>query len=144
MATYNSNAYTAPVPVHGLAGITQTMYCTVSCTAAPSTSDTINFFYLPPNARVLDAVLKSTDMDTNGSPTITLNVGDSGAAARYFSASTAAQAGTVDATMAAAGRFFKTTAKTLIVGVAQANAATGAAGTLELMIRFVVEDSATS
>lgn len=146
MATYSSTAYSnvAPVAVHGQAAQVQTAYALVTCTAAPSTSDTLNFFYLPANARVLAAVLKASDMDTNGSPTITLNIGDSGSAARYFSASTSAQAGTVDASMAAAGRFFKTTAKTLVTGVAQANAATGAAGTVELMIEYVVEDSATS
>lgn len=146
MATYSSSAYTnkTPFSTHGVAGNLKTAYASITCTAAPSTSDTLNFFYLPANARVHSAVLKSSDMDTNGSPAITLNIGDSGSAARYFSASTAAQAGTVDSTMAAAGRFYKTTARTLVTGVAQANAATGAAGTLELSITYAVEDAATS
>jgi hypothetical protein len=146
MATYSSSNYTNKTPVadHGLGGEVQVAYALVTCTAAPTTTDTINFFYLPANARILAAVLKASDMDTGGSPSITLNIGDSGSAARLFSASTAAQAGTVDSTLAAGGRFYKTTAKTLITGVAQANAATGAAGTLELMIEYVVENSATS
>lgn len=145
MAIYSSAQYTAGLPAqaHGLNGMEQVAYALVNCTAAPSTSDTINFFYLPPNARIISAVLKATDMDTGG-PTLTINVGDSGAAARYFSASIAAQAGTVDRAMAVAGQFYKTTGKTLVTGVAQANATTPAAGTLELAITYVVEDSATS
>ncbi len=146
MATYSSSNYSSnlPVSVHGEAGAVQTAYALVSCTAAPSTSDTLNFFYLPKNARVLSAELKASDMDTNGSPTLTLNIGDAGSATRYYSASTAGQAGTVDRAMAATGQFYKTTDKTLVTGVAQANAATGAAGTVELAIQYVVEDSASS
>ena len=138
MATYSSSAYTnkAPFASHGIGGAVKVAYADVSCTAAPSTSDTINFFYLPANARVVFAVLESTDMDTNGSPTLTLNVGDSGSASRLFSASTVGQAGTLSTAIA--------TAKTLITGTAQANAATGAAGTVSLTVFYVVEESATS
>ena len=146
MATYSSSAYTnkAPFPSHGIAGDVKVAYADVSCTAAPSTSDTINFFYLPANARIVMAVLESTDMDTNGSPTLTLNVGDSGSASRLFSASTVGQAGTLSTAIATAGQGYKTTAKTLITGTAQANAATGAAGTVSLTVFYVVEESATS
>lgn len=146
MAIYNSAAYAnnGPVATHGESSQLQVFYALVTCAAAPATTDTINFGYLPANARIHSAVLKSSDMDSNGSPTITINVGDAGSATRLFSASTAPQAGTVDTSMQATGRFYKTTGKTLIVGVAQANAATGVAGTLELSITYVVEDSATS
>lgn len=145
MATYSSSNYTnnTPVSAHGDAGEIQNFYALVTCTAAPATTDTINFGYLPANARIISAVLKGSDMDTGG-PTLTINVGDAGAAARYFSASAAAGNGTVDRAMAVAGQFYKTTAKTLITGVAQANATTPAAGTLELAIQYVVEDLTTS
>lgn len=146
MATYNSAniSNNLPVSTHGLGGEVQNAYASVACAASPSTADTLNFFYLPANARILSAVLKSSDMDTGGSPSLTLNIGDAGSATRYFSASVVGEAGTVDRAMAATGQFYKTTAKTLITGVAAANAATGAAGTVELAIQYVVEDSPTS
>lgn len=147
MTAYLSDKATlplAPSASHGQAGNLQILYCSVALTAALTTADTFAFFTLPANARVHAAVLKCTDIDTNGSPTVTINVGDAGSATRYFSASTVGQAGTVDATMQAAGRFYKPTAKTPIIGTVQANAATGVAGTLELAIHYSVEDSTTT
>lgn len=145
MATYSSDKYTnvAPQAVHGQAQLSQWLYASVACAAAPSTADTINFGYLPANARILSAMLKGSDMDTGG-PTLTINVGISGTPQLIFAASVAAGNGSVDRAMAVAGQFYKTSAKTLIVGVAQANATTPAAGTLELAIEYVVEDSPTS
>lgn len=147
MTAYLSDKATpplAPSAAHGQASTRQTLYCSVTLSAALTTADTFAFFTIPPNARIHSAVLKCSDIDTNGSPTVTINVGDAGSATRYFSASTVGQAGTVDSTMQAAGRFYKTSAKTPIIGTVQANAATGVAGTLELSIDYVVEDSATS
>src|SRR5690242_13203004 len=105
MATYNSSAVSnsAAALHHGPAGNAKIATATVSCTAAPSTSDTINFFDLPAGARVHMAVLYATDMDTNGSPTLTLNVGDSGDADRLFAASTVGQAGTASSAVAVTG-----------------------------------------
>ncbi len=47
MATYNSTQYTAASPVasHGLSGNTKSARFTVTCTASPATTDTINFGY---------------------------------------------------------------------------------------------------
>lgn len=145
MATYSSAAYSGVYPVasFGPAGSVKVARASVSCTAAPSTSDTINFFYLPKNARVHLAVLESTDMDTNGSPTLTINVGDSGDADRYFAASTVGQAGTLSSAIATTGGDYITTDKTLITGVAANNAATGAAGTLYLTMFYSVEGAAS-
>lgn len=134
----------APPSAHGQAGMLQRQYCSVALTAAVTTADTLAFFSLPANSRVCAATLKCTDIDTNGSPTVTINVGDAGSGTRYFSASVVGQAGTVDVAMQAAGRFFKNTVKTPVIGTVQANAATGVAGTLELEIWYVVEDAATS
>lgn len=146
MATYSSTAFTNKLasPTHGLSGNVKTFYFEVTCAAAPSTADTINFGYVPPNFRLLFAILESTDMDTNASPTITINVGDSGSANRIFAASTVAQAGTLSSALAVGGAAYKYTDKTLITGVAANNAATGAAGTLYLTLIGVQEDAATS
>lgn len=140
MAIYNSTnvANKTGVASGGPAGNVLVAYAEVTCTAAPSTADTINFFDLPAGARVIQATLEATDMDTGG-PTLTLNVGDAGSATRLFSASTVAQAGTLSTAIAVAGQGYKYTSKTRITGVAQANATTPAAGTLYLTVLYVVE-----
>lgn len=145
MATYSSPQYVNNVPAlsHGLAGNVKAAYADVSCAAAPSTSDTLNFFYLPAGARIVMAVLESTDMDTNGSPTLTLNIGDSGDPDRLFAASTVGQAGTLSSAIAVTGFGNAFTSRTLITGVANANAATGAAGTVSLAVFYVVEGAAS-
>lgn len=145
MATYSATDYLyKPVPTHGPSGSMKAFYFEVTCSAAPSTSDTINFGYVPKNFRLLGATLESTDMDTSGSPTLTLNVGDSGDADRIFAASTVGQAATLSSAMATTGFGYKYTDKTLITGVAQANATTGAAGTLYLSLWGIQEDATTS
>lgn len=140
MATYSSTNVAARKGVASstAAGSVLSAYAEVACAAAPSTSDTLEFFWLPAGARVLLAVLEATDMDTGG-PTLTLNVGDAGSATRLFSASTVAQAGTLSTAIAAAGHGYKYTGKTLITGVAQANATTPAAGTVMLTVFYVVD-----
>jgi hypothetical protein len=142
MATYNSSNITtnAPLAYHGENAGVQYARATVSCAAAPTTADTLNFFYLPANARVLGGYLSATDMDTNGTPTITLNIGDAGSANRFFAASTVAQTGSAALEQAVTGLDYKPAAKTLVTGVAAANAATGAAGSVTLTLLYAVED----
>jgi len=141
MATYNSTNIQnkTGIAAGGPAGNVNVAYAEVVTTAALTTADFLYFFDLPANARVLAATLEATDMDTNGTPTLALNVGDSGSATRFFSASTVGQAGTASVASAVAGLHFKTTAKTRIVCVPSANAATGVAGSVYLSMLYVVE-----
>lgn len=141
MATYQSLDVSArkPVPGSSHAGAAITLYYEVACTAAPATTDAIQFGYVPAGFRLASATLEATDMDTGG-PTLTLNVGDAGSATRIFSASTVAQAGTAAVASAVAGLGYQWTAKTLITGVAQANATTPAAGTLYLTLIGTIDD----
>ena len=142
MAVYSSSEIltNTPIAVHGERKGVQMARATVVCAAAPATTDTLNFFYLPPGARVVGGYLSATDMDTNGSPTLTLNVGEAGTPARLFSASTVGQAGTASQSFAAGALDYQYAAKTLVTGVAQANAATGAAGSVTLALLYVVEE----
>lgn len=140
MATYSATNYdTKPVPSHGLANDCKVLYFEVTCTAAPGTSDTINFGYVPADARVVFAVLEATDMDTNATPTLALNVGDAGDADRLFAASTVAQAGTLSSAIATTGAGHKYDDSTLITGTASTGAATGAAGTVYLTVFYVLD-----
>ena len=104
MATYSSSKYTNKkgVPGSSTGGAAISLYFEVACTAAPATTDTINFGYVPAGFRLATAILEATDMDTGG-PTLTLNVGDAGSATRLFSASTVAQAGTLSQALAVTG-----------------------------------------
>lgn len=140
MATYSASGYdTAPVASHGLADAVHALYAEISVTAALTTSDAFNFGYLPAGARVIGGFIEATDMDTNGTPTLTINVGDADDADRFFAASTVGQAGTAGTALAVAGLGHKYSSKTLITGAPAANAATGAAGTLYLCLQYVIE-----
>lgn len=134
-----------PTANHGQAGNQQTAYAIVTLTAAPGLNDVLDFgFMVPPNARIHSAILKASDMDT--STGILIDVGDAASGTRYFSSSTAGQAGTVDTGLAVGGRFYKTpAAKTKILGLIHtAPSGTGSTGTVELSVSYVVEDSSTS
>lgn len=72
-------------------------------TAALALNDTIDMFKLHPRFRVVGGFVKVTDLDTNGSPTIVLSLGDAGDDDRYFTGLTIGQAGGVSTTMAATG-----------------------------------------
>jgi hypothetical protein len=144
MATYNSVGYAANQPAlsHGLAGNVKVAYAEVVCSSAPSTADTLNFFTLPKGARIVNAILEATDMDTGG-PTLTINIGDSGSATRLFSASTVGQAGTAAQATAVTAFGYQYTADTVITGTAGTNATTGAAGSVYLTVLYVVEGLAS-
>jgi len=142
MATYKSQQVTDEMPVssHGL-GSTRVARFPVSLTAAVTTADVIQFGYVPQYARVVDAWLQATDMDT-GTPTLTFNVGDAGDVDRLFAASTIGQAGGVVRMSVTTGFGYRydTAGGTLITGAIANNPATGVAGTLTLCITYVVED----
>lgn len=151
MATYSSSLVSgnAPVPSHGLYGSIKTLSATVSCTAAPTTSDTIKFFTIPKNAVVKGYKLMATQMDTNGSPTLAFNVGDAGSATRLFAAATVGRTATpqwineTNSTATYTGNEYQFTADTPIVAVPSANAATGAAGTITLQVQYVLVGGAS-
>ncbi len=109
--------------------------------AALVINDKVNLFYLPPRARIMDGFIKADDLDSGGSPAITLDVGDAADPDRYFAASTVAQAGGVDRVMAATGVDYLTTAKTLVTLLVKAAPATSATtGTVVVVLRYWVEE----
>lgn len=151
MATYSSSLVSsnAPVPSHGLFNNLKAISATVSCTAAPSTSDTIQFFTLPKNAVVQGYKVGATQMDSNGSPTLAFNIGDAGSATRLFSGvavgrtSGGSWIGDTGAGATYTGVGYQFTADTQIVAVPSANAATGAAGTITLTVFYTLAGGAS-
>lgn len=91
-------------------------------------------FKVPAGFFVTGIIAVSTDMDSNGSPTLALSVGDSGSATRFLSSSTIGQAGTTTQTLASTGLLYEYTADTDILVTATTGSATAVAGTLDLYL----------
>ena len=83
---------------------------------------------------VTGAILKSTDIDTNGSPAVLLDLGDLDDDDRFIAASNIGQAGGQTATLAAAGIGYIFTADTDVYIKMSTAAATGAAGTVRAVL----------
>lgn len=147
MPTYSARNLTpnrAAAVGHGLGNNLKVLEYFVDCPAAPTTSDPLQFGWPPANFVLLRAVLESDDLDTAGSPTITLNIGDAGSATRLFSAATVAQTGAAAVADTAAVAGYTYDGATLVTGVAAANATTGAAGQIRLWLIGFIKDPATS
>jgi hypothetical protein len=144
--TYNAPSFANknPVPDPGLAKASVNFRDIVTTTAALGLNDGGTFGYLPPNAVVVGGYAKfATAMDTNGAPTLTIDIGVTGAAQTFLAADTTARAG---GTVSTIGKGYKNTsgAKEAITWLAHAAAATGAAGTIELHLSYFIEEPATS
>lgn len=124
---------------HARQDITAEAIVAVTTAMIDNTNDVIGLFYLPKGAVVVGVTVAATDMDTNVSPTLAFDIGDSGSQARLMAASTVGQAGTLSTAMARGGFLYKYTADTLISAYVQAAAATGAAGTLYVAVRYFVD-----
>jgi hypothetical protein len=123
---------------HGLGGNVKVSFGEVAFTGTITTADSANVLNLPIGAVVLAVTLEADDLDTGGSPSITLNVGDAGSANRYIAATTAAQTGATAVATAATGLLYTVTGTndtTVRIAVA-ANAATSAAGSVRVAVTY--------
>lgn len=146
MANFTSLELTPPVyPVSGvgLGGRSEHwargQYLT---TATLATGDTIQFFDLPPRARITGGFIKADQLDT--STGLTLSLGISGTPALFFSASTIGRTagGGVDRNVTFAGTDYVTTQKTRVIMTATAGATTGANGNIVCGLTYLVEEPA--
>lgn len=150
MAAYSNSDYTkeslgkkqVTTPEH--AGNALVLMRTVAVDTALALNDTLNFGYLPKGAKIVDAKLICDDLDSNGAPTITLDVGDAASAQRIFAASVAPQSGAVDNHPVNAALGFQYTAKTAIIGTVHAAGTTKVAGNVTLIILFTMDGEPTS
>jgi hypothetical protein len=148
MTTYNSSLVVNKQPPSGGHGDYQNsthMHASVAVNALAA-NDVINMFPLPRNALVTGLTLKAdSQLDSNGSPTLTFDVGITGTTQLFMAASALvgrAAGASFDTTMAAGGKLYKnlTGADLPVFVTAHASAATGVAGTLELEMNYFVED----
>jgi hypothetical protein len=130
------NAYVQPqVGNQGFSRTMKTLGGRVSLlTTDLAVGKTTAAFVVPKGFVVTGIIAVSTDLDSNGSPTLTLSVGDAASGVRYLSASTIGQAGTSTQTLASTGLLYENTADTEIVITATAAAATAVAGTIDLYL----------
>lgn len=135
-----------PMPYPSHAGTVVAKRATVTSPVTAAANDIFEMVPVPVGFRVVDVILDADDLDTNGAPTITLDVGfmsgtpgDNDSArtvgAEFFSASTVAQAGgLVRPTLKTAVRDAPTSAERAIGVKVNAAGTTKAAGTIGLTV----------
>lgn len=69
------------------------VFATYTLSAALALNDVIQMVKVPSGATILDMTLTSTDVDTNGTPTIVLDVGDGSDTDRFIDGTTIGQTG---------------------------------------------------
>ena len=100
-------------------------------------NDVIEMIKVPRGARILEVILTSTDLDTNGSPTWAMEVGDGGDTDRFIASTTIGQTGgTVRLGTNVVGTNYQYTAEDTIDIKITAVAATFAAGSLSLIVMY--------
>lgn len=139
-----ANSRTAPMSSVGMGGRTahgaRGEYTII---AALVLNDTIELFDIPLRARIVGGFVKVDDLDTNGTPTIALAVGDAGDDDRYFAGLTIGQTGGYSSAMALTGLDFVTTQKTRIIAKVTTGPATGATtGKIVVVLHYWVEEPA--
>lgn len=139
MATFYADR-DGPAPHVGGGAQKVSVYKTYTFTAAPSAADVVEMVKVPSGAIVTNVVLGADDLDTNGSPTIVLDVGDGSDTDRFIDGATSAQAGGTSAALAGtAGSFgYQYSSDDTIDITVQAGPATGATGTVRLLVEYVM------
>lgn len=99
-----------------------------------ATGSVVEAFVVPAGFTVVGIIAVASDMDSNGSPTLAISVGDSGSSTRFLSSSTIGQAGTTTQTLASTGLLYAYTADTKILVTMTTGSATAVAGTLDLYL----------
>jgi len=94
MANFDSDKITDGAPARGGVGL-QSVSAVVEVSDALAAGDFVRFFRLPKGAVVLETFLDSTDLDTDGTPAIVLDLGtdETSSADIFIDGSTIGQAG---------------------------------------------------
>lgn len=119
--------------------VTVTAIVAMTTTMLDNADDEVALFRLPKGAVVVSASMMGSDMDTNGSPALVIDLGDDSDEDRLIAASTVGQAGTLSSTLATTGFLYKYTSDTLIKAYIKTAAATAAAGTLSVAVSYFVD-----
>jgi hypothetical protein len=132
---------------HGLSRMHTSLHAISGSISTWAANDTIAVGYLPRQAIVTNVILKAaSQLDSNGSPTLAIDVGIVGTAQLFKAAVTTvgrASGASVDTTNTATGYLWQNTtgADVEVLITVHTAAATAVAGTLELDIEYYVEDA---
>jgi hypothetical protein len=133
---------------HGLNRMSTHLHAISGSIATWAAGDTIAIGFLPRNAVVTNVIAKAaTQLDSNGAPTLALDLGVTGTAQLFKAAVTTvgrAAGASVDTTNTAAGYLFSNVSggDLQVVATVHTAAATPVAGTLEFDVEYYVEDVA--
>lgn len=94
----------------------------------PVATNTVQVMLVPKGFVCTGVYFASTDIDTNGSPTVTMALGDAASPARLVAAATIGQTGTSTTTLAATGLYYEFLQDTPIVVTFPVGSATAVAG----------------
>jgi hypothetical protein len=124
-------AYVQPqVGNQGFARTMKTLGGALALLAADAaTGNTVQVVKAPKGFVLTGVYLALTDIDTNGSPTVSVTLGDAGDDDRFVAASNIGQAGGSTTTLASTGLYYEFTADTDIALKFATGSATAAAGT---------------
>lgn len=139
MTTYLSNKAQPGVAPKFLPAGAIAVCASYAFASAPSLNDLVQMMKIPAGATVVDMILDSDDLDSNGTPTMKFDVGDTTTAARFIAASTIPQTGGVVHTGVAAGTAYQYSADTWIYVKVNTAAATFAAGTVRLTAVYTMD-----
>jgi len=125
-------AYTQPqVGNQGFARTMKTLGGPLALVAADAaTGNTVQVLKAPKGFVVTGVYLALTDIDTNGTPTVSVTLGDAGDDDRFVAASNIGQAGGSTTTLASTGLYYEFTTDTDIALKFATGSATAVAGTV--------------
>ena len=126
---------TAPVVKSFPVGVTSNI-CSAATTTSLAANDTLTGPSIPAGAYLVGVTLMSTDIDSNGSPTVLFDVGISGSATKFISGSNIGQAGGVATMGGTTGLGYSPTTDTPVIVTCNTAAATKVAGTVTLGIFY--------
>ena len=134
------NGVTTPGLSFGEAGTVKATGRAITVTAGQLTLNALlDVCVVPAGFTVTGVQLRSTDIDTGGSPAVVLAVGDTGDDDRLVTGSTVGQAGTASNTLAATGVAYQYTSATTIQVKVTTAPATAAGGTITVLVFGVLD-----
>lgn len=138
MAAYESTKITTKAPPRAGLGITA-VGATFTFPSAPALNDTVKMFTLPKGARVHEMVFASDDLDTGGTPTISMQVGTGATADKFIVASSIGRTGGLTRLDQKDALLEELSADTDVIVRVSAGPATGATGTIRLSCIYSLE-----
>lgn len=139
MTTFLSNKAQAGIQPKFTASNSIPVYASYAFASAPSANDIVQMMTIPAGATIVSVVLDSDQIDTNGTPTMSFDVGDAANPTRYLSASTLPRTGGAAVANVAAAYGYQYSANTPLQVKVHAAAATFAAGTVRLLVEYTMD-----